>query len=176
MIHSTLWPPNMVCIMASTEFSFGLRLYSPSISQASIVIQQTFNVQHTFSLAMESCMASVHTGHGVHLIVFFFETIAPDDSRTTLLIIFTSLSEILWGATGHGRFIVKLCSFFFQIMAPIVLTGTLFEPLYSDWTMYSKSINSYLKLHFFPPPLMEAPNLELVSLISSNKRLASQNC
>lgn len=126
-------------------------------------------------------MASVHTGHGVHLLLFSLKPLhlmipAPFvvlvlSTWTTLLRIFTSLSEILWGATGHGWFMVKLCSFLFQIMAPIVLTGTLFDPLYSDWNMQLICINSYLKLRFFPPPLMEAP-----SLISSNKRVAPQNC
>lgn len=83
--------------------------------------------------AMESCVVSTHTGHGSGLIVFF-ETIVPADSRsfckvfgsvtTILIIIFIHLSEILWGAPSHAQFMVKLCFFYFWVMATAVLTGT----------------------------------------------------
>ncbi len=50
------------------------RLYSPSISQACLnVVQPTLNeLQHAFSSAIESCVVSVHTGHGgwVHYLSF----------------------------------------------------------------------------------------------------------
>jgi len=42
---------------------------------------------------------------------------------TLLIIIFTPLSEILRGAPGHSRFMVKWCSSHFRIMTPKVLTG-----------------------------------------------------
>ncbi len=70
------------------------------------------------------------------LLIVFFETIMQFYCRSfwsspqvilsswaiLLIIISTSLSEILWGAPGHGWFVVKWCSFHFQIMAPTVLT------------------------------------------------------
>ena len=50
------------------------RLYSPSTSQACLnAVQQTLNkLQHAFSSAMESCVVSVHSGHGgwVHYLLF----------------------------------------------------------------------------------------------------------
>ena len=64
------------------------------------------------------------------LLIVFFETIVPANSRSfwswslALGQLFLSTPEILRGAPGRGRFMVKWCSFHFRIMAPTVLTGT----------------------------------------------------
>ncbi len=69
----------------------------------------------------------------------FFDTIVHANSRSfwsspqvilgpwtsLLIIIFIPLSEILRGAPGCGRFMVKRCSFHFRIMAPAMLTGNI---------------------------------------------------
>ncbi len=108
---------------------------------------QTLNeLQHAFSLAIEPCVVSMHTGHGgrVHYLLFSLKKLymlIPDLSEalqlilgswtTLLIIIFTPQSEILRGAPGRARFMVKLCSFHFRIMAPTVHLAKVLRKLFA---------------------------------------------
>lgn len=104
------------------------------------IVQQTLNMlQHALSLAVV-CVMFQHGERAYRpwwasALLAFFEAIIPAASRyffgspqavlgsltTFLIILFTPLSEVLWGAPGHGWFMVK---FHFQLMSPTVLTGT----------------------------------------------------
>ncbi len=98
-----IWPQNMVCIMALFFSSSAIEPYVVS-------------------------MNIVHSGWSPLLIVLFeiilhtyFQVFlklsksGPWPWTTLPIIIFTPLSEILWGVPGRGRFMVKLCSFQFRI-------------------------------------------------------------
>lgn len=102
-------------------------LYSDSVSQACPkVLQQTLNeLQQAFSSARVLPGEYAYRPQLLRaLLVIFYETIVPAESRFSwstpqvvlgswpivLIIIFTPLSEILWGAPGLGQIILKPCS------------------------------------------------------------------
>ncbi len=139
-------PPNMVYIMAS---KYTVQFF---VSSDQTIFCQYFTglskcCAANFKRASTYFFFSNRALHGERayrprrlsaLLIVFFETILHANSRsfwsspqvilgswtTLLIIIFTPLSENLRGAPGRGRFMVKLCSFHFWIMAPTVLTGT----------------------------------------------------
>ena len=92
------------------------RLYSPSIWKACPnIVQPTLNKpQYVFPSAMESCMVSIHTGHGgvhyLYLLIPCLPEALQKWSLSLLTIIFTPQSYIFWVAPGRGLFMVEWCS------------------------------------------------------------------